>query len=147
MGFFFTLYGTKSVVSCLFFKSITCYAFFSPHSSSFWSSPHSCQKCNHAQSFAKGKRRGRVGGASVVVRMARQFDMNVGIKKKKAFVCVPNYHSSQPEVTFEGNLRTHTRNSYLLPTSLCVCTVTMVMRETQQYHGQGLFFCAPLCIG
>lgn len=36
----------------------------------------------------------------------REFEANVGKRKKKAFVCVPNYHSSQPKVTF-AEKRTH----------------------------------------
>lgn len=62
----------------------------------------------------------------------RDFEENVGKRKKKAFVCVPNYHSSQPKVTFEENGRTHSQNSYFHPaSSVCVCLcvlVTVVMR-------------------
>lgn len=59
-----------------------------------------------------------------------EFEVNVGKRKKKAFVCVPNYHSSQPKVTFAENGHTHSQNSYFYPaSSVCVCVmVTVVMR-------------------
>ena len=62
----------------------------------------------------------------------RDFEANVGKRKKKAFVCVPNYHSSQPKVTFAENGRTRSQNSSFHPaSSVCVCVcvlVTVVMR-------------------
>lgn len=59
-----------------------------------------------------------------------EFEVNVGKRKKKAFVCVPNYHSSQPKVTFAENGHTRSQNSYFYPaSSVCVCVlVTVVMR-------------------
>lgn len=53
------------------------------------------------------------GGIGVV----EGFRKNVGERKKNAFVCVPNYHSSQPKVTFEESRHTSSENSYLHPTS------------------------------
>ncbi|XP_053284311.1 protein diaphanous homolog 1 [Pleuronectes platessa] len=58
-------------------------------------------------------------------------EANVGKRKKKAFVCVPNYHSSQPKVTFAENGRTHTpaQNSCFHPaSSVCLC----ILRDKEE---------------
>lgn len=114
--------------SLCFSKSIICLShfFFIPLLSLF--TPHSCRKCNHVRGCGEGKE-GDHGGRKRGGKK-RDFEANVGKRKKKAFVCVPNYHSSQPKVTFAENGRTRSQNSYFHPaSSVCVCVlVTVVMR-------------------
>lgn len=56
-------------------------------------------------------------GGKQGIRAVEGFRKNVGKRKKNAFVCVPNYHSSQPKVTFEECRHTSSENSYLHPAS------------------------------
>lgn len=77
------------------------------------------QGCNHVQGLQWEER----GGSHWWWWWwwAGSYKENVGKRKKKAFVCVPNYHSSQPKVTFEENGRTCSQNSYLhSASSVCV---------------------------
>lgn len=60
-----------------------------------------------------GDQRGEKQG----IRVVEGFGKNVGKRKKNAFVCVPNYYSSQPKVTFEESRHTSSENSYLYPAS------------------------------
>lgn len=132
-------------LSSLLFLHSTALSFFTPHS---------CRNCNHVRGLCWGKE-GEYGGRKEEAGVG-EFEANVGKRKKKAFVCVPNYHSSQPKVTFAENGRTRSQNSYFYPaSSVCVyvCwlqwwwgTLNNIMAFLSSVSS-GLIICVPsLCV-